>query len=169
MTEQQTPPVGETTTDESSSKWTIQRVTVLAAGALGGILMVIFLIGLALALFADVQPTAARIQVIRDIFVILIGLELILIVAALAVLVVQVARLITLLKSETKPILENAQEATRSAKNTVDFVSSNVTQPIVRVGSFMAGARVLLRDVGGIRRAIRRTTAKGEKNGAGKS
>jgi len=167
MTEPQIP--AEQPPTESTSKWTIQRVAVLGASVLGGILVVIFLIGLALALFADVQPTAARMQVIRDIFIILIGLELILIVASLAVLIVQIARLITLLKSETKPILENAQEATRSAKNTVDFVSTNVTQPIVRVSSFMAGARVMLRDVGGIRRAIRRTTTKEEKNGAGKS
>lgn len=167
MTEPQIPT--EQPPTESTSKWTIQRVAVLGASVLGGILVVIFLIGLALALFADVQPTAARMQVIRDIFIILIGLELILIVASLAVLIVQIARLITLLKSETKPILENAQEATRSAKNTVDFVSTNVTQPIVRVSSFMAGARVMLRDVGGIRRAIRRTTTKEEKNGAGKS
>lgn len=167
MTEPQIP--AEQPPTESTSKWTIQRVAVLGASVLGGILVVIFLIGLALALFADAQPTAARMQVIRDIFIILIGLELILIVASLAVLIVQIARLITLLKSETKPILENAQEATRSAKNTVDFVSTNVTQPIVRVSSFMAGARVMLRDVGGIRRAIRRTTTKEEKNGAGKS
>jgi len=167
MTEPQIP--AEQPPTESTSKWTIQRVAVLGASVLGGILVVIFLIGLALALFADVQPTAARMQVIRDIFIILIGLELVLIVASLAVLIVQIARLITLLKSETKPILENAQEATRSAKNTVDFVSTNVTQPIVRVSSFMAGARVMLRDVGGIRRAIRRTTTKEEKNGAGKS
>lgn len=167
MTEPQIP--AEQPPTESTSKWTIQRVAVLGASVLGGILVVIFLIGLGLAVFADVQPTAARMQVIRDIFIILIGLELILIVASLAVLIVQIARLITLLKSETKPILENAQEATRSAKNTVDFVSTNVTQPIVRVSSFMAGARVMLRDVGGIRRAIRRTTTKEEKNGAGKS
>lgn len=167
MTEPQIP--AEQPPTEPTSKWTIQRVAVLGASVLGGILVVIFLIGLALALFADAQPTAARMQVVRDIFIILIGLELILIVASLAVLIVQIARLITLLKSETKPILENAQEATRSAKNTVDFVSTNVTQPIVRVSSFMAGARVMLRDVGGIRRAIRRTTTKEEKNGAGKS
>ncbi len=123
MTEPQIP--AEQPPTEPTSKWTIQRVAVLGASVLGGILVVIFLIGLALALFADAQPTAARMQVVRDIFIILIGLELILIVASLAVLIVQIARLITLLKSETKPILENAQEATRSANGrTAEYLMS---------------------------------------------
>lgn len=150
------------------NRWTIMNITRLTAAALGGVIVVIFLIGLGLAVFTDPIVTAPRIQIIRDIAVIAIGLEAILIIVALAVLIIQVTRLIIMLKTETKPVLKNAQDAVASAKGTVDFVGSNVTEPIVRVGSFMAGAKVLVRDLGGIRRAVRRTDKKESTNGTGK-
>jgi hypothetical protein len=139
-----------------ASPWTLQRIVILAASVVGGIIVVLFILGLAFAIFSDAQATAPRIQIIRDMLVIIIVLEFILIVGALAVVILQVARLVSLLRSEVKPVLENTQEAVNSAKGTVEFVGDNVTEPVVRVGAFMAGAGVFLREAGGIRRAIRR-------------
>ncbi|MBZ0288160.1 MAG: hypothetical protein K8I30_11145 [Anaerolineae bacterium] len=141
---------------KKQSKWTVQRIVTIAAGVLGGIILLLFVIGLLLALFSDVQATAPRIQIIRDILAIVIALEFILIVGAFAILVLQVARLALLLRNEVKPVLENTQDAVNTAKGTVEFVGNNVTEPVVRVGAFLAGANVFVREVGGIRRAIRR-------------
>lgn len=139
------------------SSWTMQRIVVVIAGGLGGLLAALFVIGLLFALFAEPTATAARFQIVRDVFMILITLQGILIIIALSLLVIQVARLVNLLQTETKPVLANAQEAVNTAKATTQFVSANVTQPIVQASTFMAGARVFLRDAGGIRRAIRRS------------
>ena len=87
----------------------IQRITVISASVLGGVIVITFIIGLLFALFGSTEVTASRIQIIRDIFLIVMGLEAVLIVGALAVLVVQAARLINLLNSESKPVLQNAQ------------------------------------------------------------
>lgn len=141
---------------KKQSKWTFQRIVVVAAAALGGIIVLLFLIGLAFAIFSDVEATAPRIQIIRDTLVIVIVLEFIVIVGAVAILFLQVARLVLLLRTEVKPVLENAQETVNTAKGTVEFVGNNVTEPVVKVGAFMAGANVFIREVGGIRRAIRR-------------
>ncbi|MEO8608536.1 MAG: hypothetical protein ABI690_11665 [Chloroflexota bacterium] len=138
------------------SRWTVQRIVVAAAAILGGIIILLFVIGLLFALFSDVQATAPRIQIIRDTLVIVITLEFLLIVGALAIVILQVARLVLLLQNEVKPLLDNTKDAVNSAKGTVEFVGNNVTEPVVRVGSFLAGANVFVREVGGIRRAIRR-------------
>lgn len=140
---------------QPKSGWTLKKIVILAAGVLGGLIILLFILGLLLALFSDVEATAPRIQIIRDIFFIVLGLEFILIIIALAVLILQIARLINLLQNEIKPILDNTQDTVNSAKGTVEFVSSNVTRPIVRAGGFVAGTSVLIRELGGIRRAIR--------------
>ena len=138
------------------TRWTIQRIITIAAGVLGGIIVLLFVIGLLFALFSDVQATAPRMQIIRDTLIIVISLEFMLIIGSLAIVVLQIARLVLLLQNEVKPVLDNTKDAVNSAKGTVEFVGNNVTEPVVRVGSFLAGANVFVREVGGIRRAIRR-------------
>lgn len=145
------------------SRWTLKRMVMIVAGVLGGLIVLLFILGLLLALFSDVDATAPRVQIVRDIFIIIMALEFILIVLALAVLIMQTARLINLLQNEIKPILENTQDTVNSAKGTVEFVSTNVTRPIVRASGFVAGTSVLLRELGGIRRAIRHN-GKGQHN-----
>ena len=141
---------------KKSTKWTMQRIVVAAAAVLGGIIVLLFVIGLLFALFSDVQATAPRIQIIRDTMIIVIVLEFMLIVGAIAIVILQIARLVLLLQSEVKPVLDNTKDAVNSAKGTVEFVGNNVTEPVVRVGSFLAGANVFVREIGGIRRAVRR-------------
>ncbi len=143
------------------SKWTMQRIIMVAAAALGGVIVLLFVIGLLFALFSDVQATAPRVQIIRDVFIIIMSLEFILIIGALAILILQVARIVNLLQSEVKPVLENAKETVNTAKGTVEFVGNNVSEPVVKTSAFLAGAGVFIREAGGIRRAIRR-------NGKGK-
>lgn len=156
MTDTSQRPSTDSTSAAGKGGWTPKRIVTVSAGVLGGLIILLFLIGLALAVFTNVEATAPRIQIIRDIFIIIMALEFILIVFALAVLILQIARLINLLQNEIKPILQNTQETVSSARGTVDFVSSSVTRPIIRASSFLAGTGVLLRDLGGIRRAIRR-------------
>jgi len=153
----QTPPVEE----KPKSKWTIQRIVFLSSGALGAIIVVIFVIGLLLAFSGELEITALRVEYIRNLFMIVIGLEGILIIGSIAVLIVQITRLVNMLKRDVQPVLTTAQETVNTAKGTVEFVGDNTVRPIIRASAFASGVGVVLRDVGGIRRAIRRT-----KNGA---
>lgn len=127
----------------------------LFLGAFAGLILLIFLFGIGLAVLADPGPTAERVSLLRDIFIIVMALEIIVIIVALAALIVQFARLLNLLQNEVKPILDNAQEASDTAKGTAQFIGANVTGPLVRLQSFLAGFVVFLRELGGIRRAIR--------------
>lgn len=146
--------------EEDENRSNLQRWLVIGAGALGGAILLILVIGLILALI-DADYWAPRLSSIRDIFIIIVALEFILIIAALTVLILQVARLINLLQSEVKPILDNTKETVNTAKGTAQFVGKNVTSPLIRLSAFWTGFMVFLREWGGIRRAIRRT---GHKN-----
>jgi hypothetical protein len=141
---------------KSKSRWSLNRVTMLAAGAVIGIIVVIFVGGLVLALLPGVEQTALSVQIIRDIFIIILAFQGILVIAALAVLILQIARLINLLQNEVMPVLKNTQETITTARGTVEFVGSNLTEPVMRLNGFLAGLSVLLRELFGIRRAIRR-------------
>lgn len=129
------------------------------------IILVLFVGGLILALTGDPAQTAPRIGMIRDIFIIILAFEFILVVLALVALILQVARLISTVEDEIKPIIENTKETLETAKETAQFVGKNVTSPLVGAQAFFAGLFVFLRDIGGIRRAIRKTTPKGGNNG----
>jgi heme/copper-type cytochrome/quinol oxidase subunit 2 len=140
---------------QTSTRWTIANISKIAAAVIIGVILLIFIIGVLIALFTDAEQTAAKVQLIRDLFIIVLTLQGILIIAALAVLILQVARLINLLQNEVMPILNNARETLNAAKGTVDFVSTNVADPVIRVGGFLAGMRILVGELGGIRRAVR--------------
>lgn len=135
----------------------VTRMIVIVAGVLIGLVMLVFLAGLVLALAGDAQQNAPKVQIIRDIFIIILAFQGILIVGALAVLIVQIARLINMLQNEIMPILKNTQETVGTARTTVEFVGSNVVGPVVRLNAYLAALRVLLRELFGIRRAVRHT------------
>lgn len=140
--------------DEGKSGFNLKRIVLIAAGALIGLIVLLFAIALGLALLTD-GDFAEIIRTIRDLVIIFLALEGILIIISLAVLVLQVARLVNLLQTEVKPILENTQETVQTAKGTVTFMSDNITGPVIRASGFLAGASVLIGNIFGIRRALR--------------
>jgi hypothetical protein len=148
-----------------SSGWSITRIAAIVSGVLIGIIVLIFGLGLVFALGSEFETTAVRMAYVRNLVFITLAIEGIIIIFAIAVLIVQIARLVSLLKSEVKPILEDTQAAAKSAKGTAEFVGNNVTQPIIKLSAFAAGVGVLVRELGGIRRAIRRDNHKDENDG----
>lgn len=152
----QLPAGSETVSATKESGWTLGRIVMVVGGVLIGIVVLVFVIGLLLALLSDADQTAPRVQIIRDIFIIILAFQGILIVGALAVLIVQIGRLINLLQNEIKPILENTQETVTTARGTVEFVGSNLVGPVIRLNALLASLSVLFRELFGIRRAIRR-------------
>jgi hypothetical protein len=150
------PPTPQQVQEEKLGGSSVTNIAKWVGIGLVGLMGIIFLAGIGLALFTDAEQTSLRIQVVRDVVVIMITLEGILIIVALAALVVQIARLVNLLQTETRPILDNAEAAAKSVKGTADFVGNNIAEPVIKASGFLAGLGVFLRELGGIRRAIRR-------------
>ncbi len=82
---------------------------------------------------------------IRDVAIILLALESLIIGILLIVLILQIVSLTRLLRDEIKPILNSADETVRTVRGTTTFVSDTFVTPMVRVSSFAAGVAQALR------------------------
>lgn len=78
---------------------------------------------------------------IRDVFIIFMALESLVIGAALIILIVQIAVLTNLLQNEVKPILETTNETVSTLKGTIRFLSDNITEPVIVLNEYLAGIK----------------------------
>lgn len=90
---------------------------------------------------------------VRDIAIIVLAVESIVIGVLLAVLVIQVIRLVKLLREEVMPILNSTQETVGTVRGTATFVSDRLVQPVVKVSSYAAGVRQAINTLFGGRKA----------------
>jgi len=133
------------TTDESSGM-SITRMVMIGAIALIAFVLLFLVFGLVVSLTAS-ETWAPVIQIFRDIFIVLMVVELILVIGALAILIVQVARFVIMLQTEIKPILDNARETTKATRTTAEFVQKNATDPFIKISGFLAGLSVFIREL----------------------
>lgn len=82
---------------------------------------------------------------VRDLAIIFLAVESLVVGAVLIVLVWEVRNLAKLLREEIKPILESADETARTVRGTTVFVSENLVNPVVRVSGFVSGVMQALR------------------------
>ena len=120
-----------------------QRKAFLAVGIVLAVLLIIGAVWAAVALVNNPAQAAA----VRDVFLIFMALESMVIGVALIVLTVQVAVLTNLLKNEIKPILEATQETVNTVRGTTIFVSENLVEPVMKLNSYVAGLDKLLESV----------------------
>ncbi len=81
---------------------------------------------------------------LRDIFIIFMALEALIIGVALVILMVQLAILINLLQNEIKPIIYSTNETVNTLRGTATFLSNNLTEPVIKLNEYMAGLKKLL-------------------------
>lgn len=121
----------ENTSPSPSKVWV---VILVAAVIIGLIVTAIFFLSR-----ADITTTSR----IRDIFIIFMAFESIVIGVALVVLVVQLSTLINLFQNEVKPILKSTKETVDTLKGTTEFLSSNLVEPVIKLNGYMAGMKQL--------------------------
>ena len=112
-----------------------------------GIVAVILLILLGVAIFFLLQP-ATPTDKIRDVFIIVVALESLVIGIALIVLVVQLASLINLLQNEVRPILKATNDTVNNLRGTAEFLGENVVEPVVKLNGYLAGLTRMLELMG---------------------
>jgi hypothetical protein len=120
----------------------------------GGILLLVLAasaVGLIFLSRDEAQTRAAR-----DIFLILLALEFMVVGVALTVLVIQLARLILLVEMEIRPMLENANETLDALRGTTLFLSETLVEPVMRLQSSLAGIQRVLEVLGLSRKPVRR-------------
>jgi hypothetical protein len=101
------------------------------------------------------QPTTDTARV-RDIFIIFMALETLVMGVALVVLIVQLARLLNLLQNEIKPILDSTNETVSHLRGTTMFLSENLVEPVIKLNEYMAGFSQLVQLLGLTRKPKRK-------------
>jgi hypothetical protein len=99
--------------------------------------LVLFIVLMGAAVYFMVRNPEST-TVIRDIFIIFMALESLVIGVALIILMIQLARLTNVLQHEIKPILENTNETVNTVRGTAIFVSENIVDPVMKLNGYIA-------------------------------
>jgi hypothetical protein len=122
----------EHTRPSDQEKKTRQIIIAVIVGA------VIILVGLIAAIWYLMQSTTPTDR-IRDVFIIVVALESLVIGVALIVLIAQLASLINLLQNEVRPILTATSETVNNLRGTAEFLGENVVEPVIKLNGYLAG------------------------------
>ncbi|HDN04746.1 MAG TPA: hypothetical protein ENF27_02260 [Chloroflexi bacterium] len=76
---------------------------------------------------------------VRDIFIIFMALEFLLIGIVMIILIIQLARLTLLLQNEIKPILDSTSETAATLRGTTKFLSEHLVEPVLKMNQYLAG------------------------------
>lgn len=123
--------------------------------------VVLILILIAGSIYVLALPTTDTAKV-RDIFIIFMAIESLLIGFALVILMIQLARLINLMQNEIKPILDSTQDTLGHLRGTTVFLSENLVEPVMKLNEYMAGFSQLLQVIGLAKKRKEPKTSKGE-------
>jgi hypothetical protein len=127
-----TPQLEETTTTKEAEGRSKRIVTIIIIG------VVALLALLGLAIYFLLQPGTPTDR-IRDVFIIVVALETLVIGVALIILIVQLASLINLLQNEVRPILTTTSETVNNLRGTVEFLGENAVEPVIKLNGYLAG------------------------------
>lgn len=121
----------ESTQTKKSSAWVIFGIVLVVLAVTAGIVV----------LAGQSSEVTTK---VRDIFIILLALEMFAIGTALIILIIQVAALTNLLQNEVKPILNSTTDTVNTLKGTVKFLSNNVSEPVIKLNQSLASLNRLL-------------------------
>ncbi len=118
-----------------------RRMTLIGIGI--GIIVVVVILGFAVMIAAGV------IGQVRDVVIILLAVESLIIGGVTLFLLYQIIMLVTLIREELIPLIQSAQDTVNSARGTTVYVSRKIVVPSVRAATtaarLQAMARVLFR------------------------
>ncbi len=106
-------------------------------------LLIILIAGIVLAVIAMVNHPDQT-ETIRDIVIIFMAVESLLIGLTLVLLIVQLARLTALLQNEIKPILDSTNDTISTLRGTTQFLSNNLVKPVMKANSTASAIRQAL-------------------------
>jgi amino acid permease len=116
----------KTETPSSNKAWILIVVAIVIIGLLVTGIIILF------------NQEAELTTRIRDIFIIFMALESLVIGAALTILIIQLATLINLLQNEVKPIIDSTNQTVNTLRGTATFISDNLSEPIIKINEFLA-------------------------------
>ena len=129
------PKIAQSTSDPQALRK--QRLAIIGIILLGIIVLGALITGL-IFLISPGLTSIETVSRLRDIFIILMALESLLIGIALTILIIQIARLTNLLENEVKPILDSTNETISNLRGTTKFLSDTLVEPVIKLNEVIA-------------------------------
>ena len=130
------PPPANSTAQPSKEELAQRRKMAVTA-----VIVVVFILAAVIGSVVFLLQPGTPTDKIRDIFIIFMAVESLLIGLALVILIVQLAQLINLLQNEIKPIIHSTNETVNTLRGTALFLSDNLTEPVMKINEFLAALR----------------------------
>lgn len=124
-------------------------------GVVLGVVVILGLLITALVLLLHPNTDAEYVARIRDVFIIIMAFQSLLIGFVLVILIIQIARLTNLLQNEIKPILDSTNQTISTLRGTTTFLSDNMVEPVIRLNEIRAGLGQVLSFLGLVRNVHR--------------
>jgi MFS family permease len=121
-----------------------QTRTLVVGAIVAGVVLIAILV---LAVYVLLQPGTPT-ERWRDIFIIMVALESLVIGVALVVLLIQLASLINLLQNELRPILDATSETVNTLRGTAAFLGESLVEPVIKLNGYLASVRRVLELMG---------------------
>jgi hypothetical protein len=134
------PPVSPAPSDAEAGLTESQRRGIVIRAVVVIVLLVVGAVAAAIWLVQNPAQAAS----VRDVFIIFMALEFMLVGVALVVLMVQVAILTNMLQHEIKPILESTTETLNTVRGTTAFLSENLVDPVIKLNAALAALSQVL-------------------------
>jgi len=129
----------------ASQKAQERQTKTIIAGVIAAVFVI--LIGVGFAIYALLQPNTPTDR-IRDIFIIIVALETLVIGVAMVVLLIQLASLINLLQNEVRPIIQATNETINTLRGTAEFLGESVVEPVIKLNGYLASIQRVLELMG---------------------
>ncbi len=120
----------------------------LVIGAAIAVVLILALLITAIVFLMRPETSAETVGRIRDIFIIVVAFETLLIGVALVVLLVQLASLINLLQNEVRPIIQATSETVNTLRGTAEFLGESVIEPVIKLNGYLASLQRVLELMG---------------------
>jgi hypothetical protein len=133
-------PASQPPVDDSKLIQKQRRVVLMIVGA-GIVLLGLLILVVVLLMNPRMAGTVSQ---IRDVFIIFMAFESLVIGITLVILIVQIATLINLLQNEIKPILNSTNETVNTLRGTAAFLSDNLAEPVIKLNEYLAGLKRLI-------------------------
>jgi len=92
------------------------------------------------------------IALIRDVAIILLAIESLVIGLLLILLIIQMRGLAKMLEEEVQPILESARDTATTVRGTTVFINNTLIRPLIRAAGYASAANRVVGVLTGIKR-----------------
>lgn len=141
-------PAGPSAEEIAEQNAQARRIKLIIGAVVIGVILIVAVVAAGVFWLGRPDTPADLVGRIRDIFIIVMALESLLVGVALVVLLIQLATLINLLQNEVRPIIKSTSEAVNTMRGTAQFLGESVVEPVIKLNTYLASIQRVLELMG---------------------